>query len=187
MDESPIRQQIDEIRTSPAYQDNLPPSHPQALDTISKLYAMAYPEPGETVAPEEVEGTTKEVEALKESTLKVDDPEAAKIQEDLQPLREEWKVDYDKNVEVAQSMTANLVKEYGVDAAEVMDVIGNHALVIKNMFEWSKGRPGSELTPAEAKEVIQLLQKTEAYQRGSSRTSDTIQQIVAALYTIAYR
>jgi hypothetical protein len=186
-DVSPVQQQINDVRASEAYTNAFHPSHEAALQTISRLYATQFPEDGEAVAPEEVEGVTKDAEALKEASLKVDDPEQAAIEESLRPLKDEWKGDYDRNVEAAQGLTASLVKDYGIDAAEVFDVIGNHPLIVKNLFEWSQGRPGSELTAAEAKEVIQLLQRTDAYKSGASRTSETVQQITQALYQIAYR
>jgi hypothetical protein len=185
MDET-IQQQIDEVRTSKAANDAFHPSHEAALQTLSRLYAAQYPEEGETVASEEVEAATKDAEALKEATLPVDDPEQAAIQEALKPLKEAWKGDYDKNIQAAQDLTGNLVKEYGLDAAEVFDQIGNSPLVIRNLYAWSRGQPGDNLTPAEAKEVIQLLQKTDAYKSGASRTSEMVQQIVTALYNIAY-
>jgi hypothetical protein len=177
MDET-IQQQIDTIHTSEAYNNAFHPSHEKAMETISRLYASLYPEEGQTVAPKEVEGATKEAEALKEETLKVDDPEQAAIQEALQPLKDEWRGDYDCNIESAQGMTANLVKEYGIDSAEVFDVIGNHPLVVKNLYEWSQGRPGTDLTAAEAKEVIQLLQNTDAYRSGA--TGPIAVRIIAA-------
>jgi hypothetical protein len=184
--ETNIQEQINEIRNSEAYTNAFHPSHEQALQTISKLYAVQFPEEGETVAPEEVEGTIKDAEALKEETLKVDDPEQAAIQEALAPLKQEWGSNYDANLQSAQEMTGALVKDYVIEGAEVLDVIGNHPLVIRNLYEWSQGRPGTNLTAAEAKEVIQLLQKTDAYKSGASRTSETVQQIVQALYQIAY-
>jgi hypothetical protein len=80
-----------------------------------------------------------------------------------------------------------MTREMGVDVAEVFDVIGNSPLVIKNLYAWSRGEAGDNLTADEAKEVIQLLQRTDAYKSGASRTSETVQQIVQALYEIAYR
>jgi hypothetical protein len=185
---SPVRQQIDEIRTSEAYRNWEHPSHEAALRTIAALYSQEYRSEDEPPpAPEEVEGTLEEAQALKETSLKVDDPEAAKIQEDLQPLKEAWGTDYQRNIEAAQGVTSNLVREYGISAAEVFDTIGDNALVIRNLYAWSRGEAGDNLTADEAKEVIQLLQRTDAYKSGASRTSETVQQIVQALYEIAYR
>jgi hypothetical protein len=185
---SQIRQEIDRLRASEALKNPLHPSHPKALDTLSKLYSQEYREPDDPPpAAEEIEATKAEVNEVEVEALKVDDPAQAAIEESLKPLKESWGAAYEENVKSAQDLTANLVKEYGIDSAEVFDQIGNSPLVIRNLYAWSRGEPGDNLTADEAKEVIQLLQRTDAYKSGASRTSETVQQIVQALYEIAYR
>jgi hypothetical protein len=87
-DVSPVRQQIDELRQSKAFTDQWHPSHLQALDTLSKLYSQEYKSEDEPPpTPEDVEGTIKEAQALREDTLKIDNPEKAAIEAALQPLK----------------------------------------------------------------------------------------------------
>jgi hypothetical protein len=189
MDEqTPIQQQITEIRGSKAYLDNMHPSHEKAMETISKLYAAEYKDPDEEPAPPEVvEGLKAEVSEVQAEALKVDDPEQAKIQEALQPLKDEWKGDYDKNIAAAQGVVAHMTREMGTDVAEVFDTIGNSPRVIRALYEWSQGRDGGDLTPDDAKEVIGLIQKSEVYQRGISHTSEVLRNVMAALYQAAYK
>jgi hypothetical protein len=185
---SAVRGEIDRLRSSEAIKNVMHPSHEQALSTLSKLYAQEYPEPdADPVKPEEVEATKADANAVKVEALKVDDPEQAAIQEALAPLKSEWGTNYEANIEAAQGLVEHMTREMGVEVAAVFDTIGNSPLIVKNLFEWSQGRPGQDLSSAEAKEVIQLLQRTDAYKSGASRTSETVQQIVQALYQIAYQ
>jgi hypothetical protein len=186
-DVSPVQQQINEVRASEAYTNAFHPSHEAALQTISRLYAAQFPEEGEAVAPEEVEGVTKEAEALKEASLKVDDPEQAAIQEALKPLKEEWGSAYESNLTAAQGLVEHLGREMGLDAVEVFDHIGSHPAVIKACYEWSQGRDGGEIPAETAKEIIALIQKSHVYQAGISQTSEVLRNVMAALYNIAYR
>jgi len=187
-DVSPIRQQINEIRSSKAYQDNLHPSHEDAMRTIADLYSREFPEPDAPLpSSEEVEGTLKEAQALRDDMIKVDDPVAAKIQEALQPLREEWKGDFEKNVTAAQGLVEHLAREMGLEAIELFDDIGSDATIIRVCYEWSQGRDGGDVSPDEAKRLIGLIQKSRVYQAGSSQTSEVLRNVVAALYTVAYQ
>jgi hypothetical protein len=186
MDEqSPIRQQINEIRSSKAFLDNFHPSHEKAMETISKLYAQEYPEP-ETEQPEESEGLKAEAREVQAEALKVDDPEQAAIQEALQPLRDEWKGDYDRNIQAAQGLVEHLTREMGMEAVELFDDIGSHPTVIKACYEWSQGRDGGDLSPEQAKDLIALIQKSRVYQSGISETSEVLRNAMQALYTVAY-
>jgi hypothetical protein len=187
-DVSPIRQQIDEIRGSEAYTDAFHPSHLQALDTISKLYAAEYKEPAAPPpSPEDIERLKADANAVKVEALKVDNPEQAAIEAALQPLKEDWGPAYEANIQAAQGLVEHMTRKLGVEVAEVFDTIGNSPRVIRALYSWSRGEDGGELTVEDAKEVISLLQKTDAYKSGASRTSETVQQIVQALYQIAYQ
>jgi hypothetical protein len=178
---TPIRQQIEEIRGSKAYLDNLHPSHEAAMKTIADLYSREFPEPdADPPKPEEVEGTLKDAQEVQADALKVDDPEQAKIQEALAPLKSEWGTNYEANIEAAQGLVAQMTREMGLEAVELFDDIGNHPTVIKACFEWSQGRDGGELSAEQAKEVIALIQKSGVYQRGISQTSEVLRNVMAA-------
>jgi hypothetical protein len=188
MEISAVRGEIDRLRSSEAIKNVMHPSHEQALSTLSKLYAQEYPEPdADPPKPEEVEATKGEAEAVHEEALKVDDPEAAAVQEALKPLKEEWGASYESNVTAAQGLVENLTKEMGMEAVELFDDIGSHPTVIKACFEWSQGRDGGELSPEQAKEVIALIQKSRVYQAGISQTSEVLRNVMAALYEVAYK
>jgi hypothetical protein len=184
---SPVRQEIDRLRASEALKNPFHPSHPKALETLSKLYSQEYREPDDPPpSAEEIEATKAEAREVQAEALKVDDPEAAKLQEELQPLREEWGSNYDNNVKAAQGLVEHLGREMGLEAVELFDDIGSHPTVIKACYEWSQGRDGGDLSPEQAKEVIALIQKSRVYQSGISETSEVLRNAMQALYTVAY-
>jgi hypothetical protein len=187
-DVSPIRQEIDRLRASDALKSPLHPSHPQALKTLADLYSAEFPEEGsEAPSAEEVEDLKAEAKSVEEEALKVDDPEAAKVQEALQPLRDEWGSAYESNLTTAQGLVEHLGREMGLDAVEVFDHIGSHPAVIKACFEWSQGRDGGEIPAETAKEIIALIQKSHVYQAGISQTSEVLRNVMQALYAVTYR
>jgi chemotaxis regulatin CheY-phosphate phosphatase CheZ len=176
------RAEIDRLRGSDEVKNVMHPSHERALQSLAEMYAKAHPEPSE-----EVEGATKEASEVHENAIETDDPEQAAIQEALQPLRDEWRGDFDKNIAAAQGLVEHMTKEMGTDVAEVFDTIGNSPRVIRALYDWSQGRDGGDLTPDDAKAIIGLIQKSEVYQRGISQTSEVLRNVMAALYQAAYK
>jgi hypothetical protein len=185
---SPIRAEIDRLRSSQAVNNPFHASHHKALETLSKLYSSEYRESdAEPPSPEEVEGLKAEANEVQAEAQRIDNPEQVAIDAALQPLKEEWKGDYDKNIQAAQGLVEHLGREMGLEAVELFDDIGSHPTVIKACYEWLQGRDGGDLSPDQAKEVIALIQKSRVYQAGISQTSEVLRNVMAALYEAAYK
>jgi hypothetical protein len=183
---SPIRQQIDEIRSSKAFLDNMHPSHEKAMETISKLYAQEYPEvetpteqPTETLA-----NPTSKVESVGQ----VDNPLTPEEGQALTSLQQEWGASWQANVEAAQGVAESLSKDLGMDVFDFLEDsrLGSHPTVVRAMFEWSQGRPGPDVTPAEAKAILDMARKSDLYLKGDSRARDTLLDVVSALYRVVH-
>jgi hypothetical protein len=187
-DVSPIRQQINEVRSSKAYTDQWHPSHLQALDTLSRLYSQEYPDP--EAPPEQPTEPKAEATDPKAEETPEEDPFGvpATEMEGLKDLRSEWGADFDRNLAQAQGLAAEFAKTYGNEFVGWLETsrAGSNPLIIKAFRSWAVGEPGPEVLAAEARELVKVLRAGEYYGRGNSRMHDVLHNIVTKLYELGY-
>jgi hypothetical protein len=189
MDDNPIRAELDTLIRSPSYLDPFHADNEKARATAEKLYATLYKDEGEPPATSEVvEGATKEAQALQQEAQRIDNPEAYAEEQALQPLRQEWAEQWDANVEAAQGMVESLSKGLAYDVADFLEGsrLGSHPIVIKAMYAWSRGEPGPDISPAEARAILDMARKSDLYQKGDSRARDTLLDVVSALHRVVH-
>jgi hypothetical protein len=189
MDDNPIRAELDTLIRSPSYLDPFHADNEKARATAEKLYATLYKDEGEPPATSEVvEGATKEAQALQQEAQRIDNPEAYAEEQALQPLRQEWAEQWDANVEAAQGMVESLSKDLAYDVADFLEDsrLGSHPIVIKAMYAWSRGERGPDISPAEARAILDMARKSDLYQKGDSRARDTLLDVVSALHRVVH-
>jgi hypothetical protein len=125
---------------------------------------------------------------VQKEAQRIDNPEAYAEEQALQPLRQEWAGRWDANVAAAQGIMESLSKDLGYDVADVLEDprLGSHPTVVRAMFERSQGRPGPEVSGAEAKAILDMARKSDLYQKGDSRARDTLIDVVSALYRVVH-
>jgi hypothetical protein len=182
---SPVRQQINEIRASKAYLDNMHPSHEEALQTISRLYAVEYPDP-EPETPTETPSETRSEPTPEAADDPLGVPPAE--MEGLQDLRSEWGTNFDQNLQQAQGLAGEFAKTYGNEFVDWMETsrAGSNPLIIKAFRSWAVGEPGPEVTPSEARELIKVLRAGTYYGRADSKMHDVLHAVIMKLYELGY-
>jgi hypothetical protein len=103
-------------------------------------------------------------------------------------LKAEWGSSWEANLTAAQGMVDNLSKDLGYDVADFLEDsrLGSHPIVVKAMAAWSRGEPGPEVSPAEARAIIDMAMKSDLYRKGDSRARDTLLDVVQALYRVVH-
>jgi hypothetical protein len=183
-DINPIQVEIDRVRASDELKNVMHPSHERALQTLSELYARLHPEPVEEPVenPEVVEPT--------QQTLKVEDIDAVPQAEldGLAPLREEWGSSFDSNLQQAQSLAGRFSQEYGSEFDDWLEDsrAGSHPLVVKAFASWAKGEAGPDVSPQQARELIEVLRSGTYYGRADSKMHDVLHSVITKLFEIAY-
>jgi hypothetical protein len=182
---SPIRAEIDRLRSSEEVTNAFHPSHEKALETLSKLYSQEYPD-AEPVNPEDATKAEAVHEVGKVDAL--DNPLTLEEGQALTSLQQEWGASWQANVEAAQGVAESLSKDLGMDVFDFLEDsrLGSHPTVVRAMFEWSQGRPGPDVTPAEAKAILDMARQSDLYLKGSSKARDTLLDVVSALYRVVH-
>jgi hypothetical protein len=185
-----VRAEIDRLLALPAYRNPISPEHPAVQERLGKLYSDLYPEPAPdpdapAFRPNEPAKPLEEVKPAGPFEDGVVDEVEAKA---LDPLKAEWGTDWDSRVEAAQGVVRHLNRELGFDVDDFLEDsrLGSHPIVIRAMYDWSQGRPGPDVTPAQAKELLALATKSEIYRTGHGKTREAIVDLVHGLYSIAY-
>jgi hypothetical protein len=182
------RGEIETLRGSDEIKQVMHPSHDAALRTLADLYSRAYP--SEEEAPPETEPNAEEpkVEVSTEPTEEDPFGVPAAEMEGLSGLRSEWRDDFDRNLAQAQGLAAEYAKSFGSEFVEWLETsrAGSHPLIIKSFRSWAVGEPGPEVSPSEARELIQILRAGEYYGKGNSKMHDVLKDVVGRLYEIGY-
>jgi hypothetical protein len=185
-----VRAEIDRLLQADSYRSVLHPDHEKTQAHLGKLYSELYPEPeadpnAPAFQPNEPAKPLEEVKPAGPFEDGVVDEVEAKA---LDPLKAEWGTDWDSRVEAAQGVVRHLNRELGFDVDDFLEDsrLGSHPIVIRAMYDWSQGRPGPDVTPAQAKELLALATKSEIYRTGHGKTREAIVDLVHGLYSIAY-
>jgi hypothetical protein len=103
-------------------------------------------------------------------------------------LKQEWAGQWEANVTAAQGMVESLSKGLAYDVADFLEDsrLGSHPTVVRAMYAWSRGEPGPDVSPAEAKAILDMARKSDLYQKGDSRARDTLLDVVQALYRVVH-
>jgi hypothetical protein len=180
-----IQAQITDLRNSDEIKNAFHPSHEAALKTLSELYSRGYPEATPEATPTAEQPTPEQPTA--EPTP---DPLAVPQAEldGLDGLRSEWGSEFDANLQQAQNLAGEFAKTYGNEFVDWMEEsrAGSHPLIVKSFAAWAKGESGPDVSPTEARELIEVLRGGTYYAKGNSRMHDVLHQVISKLYEIGY-